>query len=358
MAKLEWKGNVWNWETSHRWIDRDQERHPRKALIHPSTRVFTMGSCFAQNVAHFLRTRKVNATSFPETTHYNTFSSLQDLKHILEGPVYTEKDMWQTPDGRWANPFRKPSYRAQSLPELMAWTHRVDQEAKKNLLAADIVVITLGGTELWRHPQTKKVYLTIPFPDLFNSKMPGLAEPHNMTFQENYAAMEECYFLIQKHVPHAHLIFTVSPNRMSFTITDKDVVNATSYGKSTLRSSVGELVDHYNPDGKGRLHYFHSYEIVCYSPFPTDLYEKDQRHVSNLAVAHVMNEFIYLFGSPELQNDAEREYSTQILADRAIDLHVKSMPLKLRVKRTMVRTLKIVKMDRAALALYGSLRKG
>ena len=90
--KLSRKGSVWDWYQYHMWANRDQSGCPRMALIGKETAIFTMGSCFAQNVARYLSQRGLNAVAFPETVHFNIRSTLQDLKHMLVSPQYSAQD--------------------------------------------------------------------------------------------------------------------------------------------------------------------------------------------------------------------------------------------------------------------------
>jgi len=346
--KLTRKGYTWDWERFHKWKHRESSRHPHYGLIGKNTKVFTMGSCFAQNVAWFLESKGIPAHSFPETTHYNVVSIYQDLKHLLEGHVYDDEDMLTTDDGIYANPFRKPTYRAKSLDELRAWNRAVDDRAKVYLKEADVIIITLGGTEVWRHPKTRKVYLTIPYPDVFNSRKNEVAEYYNLSFLQNANTLEDIYAMLRRHVPQAHIIMTLSPNRMTFTVSDKDVVLATCQGKSILRAAVGELTDKYQEN----LSYFHSYELVEYATYPSDLLDDQQRHVNSFAVSVVMNEFMKSYAQKEVFDKTEYEMIRTMLKERALDLHIRDISFQKRMKHVLLRVLRFLKLKRLALNLY------
>jgi hypothetical protein len=310
-----------------------------------------MGSCFAQNVAGYLNINKgIAAFHFPETTHYNTVSTLQELKHLLVEPQYDRQDMWVTEEGIYAHPFRRPGFRASSYGKLKQWSDTISSQASKLLSEADIIIITLGGTEVWRHPKTKKVYLTIPFPDIFNHQMPEIAEFHNLTFQENYTALEEIYFLVRKYIPKAHIIFTVSPNRMTFTVSEKDVTLATCQGKSTLRAAVGELTDKY----RDHLHYFHSYEIVEFATFPHLFFDHQQRHVSSFAVTVIMNEFVRFFCTEELEDKSEYHLVQKMIKDQTPQYHIEHGHIISisRIHRFVIKALQRLRMNRLANIIY------
>ena len=351
-AVLQHKGYTWNWTRFHKWSDRTAPIAPELKLITRHSRVFGMGSCFADNVVRYLtRDMGVNASSFEESRFYDPVSMLQAVKHLLVEPQYGRDDMWTTEDGLYANPFRNPRFRAKSYEELDAWSTRIETSAAQKLKAADLIVMTLGGTESWRNPRTLKTYLTLPFPDVFNAQMPGIAEFHNLSFAECYAALEEIYLLLRRHCPEAHIVFTVSPVRLTFTVSEKDVTVATCQGKSTLRAAAGELTDKY----RDHLHYFQSYEIVEYGPADANLFGPDGAHVTDLAVALVMNQFAHQFLDAELRNSAAFELTSSMLRKHDFEHLAAVRPVDLRYP--IIRLLRTLGLEQAALILYQRLRK-
>ncbi len=299
---LEHKGHTWNWSQYHKWSERSGQlypfRHPELGIVGKDSTFFCMGSCFADHVAEYLRhTLGIPASSFGESRFYDTTSVLQTARHLLDGPQYDWSEMWVTDEGKFAHPFRNPRYRADTLDELKAWSDRIEDEARAALRAADFVVITLGGTETWRDPVTKKAFVTMPFPDVFDTLLAaGGAEFYDVSYAENYANLEQIYLTIREHAPQAQLIYTVSPIRMTFTVSGKDVAVVTSQSKSVLRAAAGELADRYRDDG---LHYFHSYEVIQYAPPGHTFFNPDDIHVSALGVRTVMHEFARCYIRPE-----------------------------------------------------------
>lgn len=322
------KGNTWNWTQYHKWKERENKKIPQLELINKNTKIFGIGSCFAQNVIKFLAGKNVNGQFFPGGRYYDTASMCQEFIHLLEKPVFEENDIWKTDQGEFAHPFRDPRYRTKSVEELMKWSEDIDEKTRKLFFEADLIVMTLGGTEVWRHPVTKKVYATIPFPDVFNTQMPEIAECHTLSFNEVYSQLEKIYQLIRAHNPKANIIFTVSPHRMTFTVSDKDVELATCQGKSTLRAAIGELVDQY----KENLYYFHSFEIVEYCKYPELFFDDQMRHVNDHAINTIMNEFLHYFCAKELHNERERSMLKQAMNER--DAFILAESVKSRKKLT------------------------
>ena len=246
------------------------------------------GSCFADHVVGFLTSEVgIEANSFAQSRFYDPASILQTIRHLFVEPQYGKEDLFRTDEGQWAYPFRNPRFRADSYEELKEWSDGIEAHARAGLESADLIILTLGGIETWRHAKTRKSYITIPFPDVFNGQMPDIAEFHVMTFEEVFRALEEIVEILFGAVPPANIVITVSPIRMAFTTSRQDVTLATSHGKSILRAAVGELTRQH----REQVHYFHSYEIVQYAPPELHLFAPDNSHVSELAVNMVMHEF-------------------------------------------------------------------
>lgn len=349
--KLTRRGNVWNWTQFHKWKEKENSKIPRIPLIKKDTKIFTIGSCFAQNLAKYFEAKNQHVHHFPQTIHFFTLSILQELKHLLIEPQYTMDDLWITEDKQYANPFRKPSFRTKTMEEMGKYSKAIEDQARSYLLEADVIIITLGGTEIWRNPNTKKPYLTIPYPEIFNDQMPELAEFHNLTFQENYAALEEIYFLLRKYVPQADIIMTVSPNRLTFTVSKKDIVLANCQGKSVLRAALGELTDKYQKN----LYYFHSYELIEYSDHPIDFFDDEQRHVNTFAVTMIMNEFMKRFAVDELFDKSEYSLINQMVKERTGQSHVRSISLKRRILEITVKWLQVLGLYGIALNVYNRM---
>jgi hypothetical protein len=143
---------------------------------------------------------------------------------------------------------------------------------------------------------------------------------------------------------------TVSPVRLTFTVTGKDVTVATSQSKSTLRAAAGELTDRFSD----HLHYFQSYEIVGYAPAGTNFFTKDDIHVTDVAVAVVMNQFAREFVSSALRAASGYELVQAMIRDGNIAQleSVKRPDLRYGV----IRVLRSIGMEKMALRVYQRLR--
>jgi len=346
---LHHKGYSWNWHRSHKWGDWKNSPLSSIPLIREGTKVFSMGSCFADNVVRFLsRECGIDASAFGESRFYDPASMLQTSRHLLENPQYAASEYFRTADGQWAHPFRNPRYRAKTEKEINDWTSLIENDARRKLTGANVIVLTLGGTETWRDPNTQKTYITIPFPDVFNVESnKHRMEFHNLSYEETRDAIQSLIDVIQRGCPNADIILTVSPIRMTFTCTDMDVRVATSRSKSVLRAAVDAVLDK-KPQ---RVHYFHSYEIVNYAPSASAFFAEDGIHVTDHAVKRVMHEFSRQFIDNSVLDRTGFFLTEEMLQRGESDMAVNTVD-RIDFQLLIVRLLRTFHLEKTALTLY------
>ena len=158
------------------------------------------------------------------------------------------------------------------------------EESKKMFTSADIVIFTLGLTEIWESKKRGIVASTNPFK---HYKLPDDFKFRVSRFNENLENLKYSYEILKKHNKNLKFLVTVSPVHLLATYRDDlDVISASCNSKSTLRSVADEFKD---IDG---VTYFPSYEIASIAAgldgvnaFP------DNHHVSKKVVNHIMQTF-------------------------------------------------------------------
>lgn len=293
MPTLTSRYGQWQLPHFHRWEERDAAyRCARVPLIRRDTRIATIGSCFAEEVAKAMERLGLNGTANPTGRVYDTPSIRQEMQRNFGVPTACDDEpLWHTSQG-WIHPFKHPQHRFPTEQELRHWSDDCDRRARELFTAADVFVITLGLIECWRQPRTGCVYRHIPHPDVF----PQLdVQLHRASVSEMLADLAEIRRLIRGHT-HAVIILTVSPVPLHATFTDRDVRVANTESKCRIRAAASEFVEQF-PD----VHYFHSYELVSAAEHPGEFIKADGRHVQPRAVDYIVNQFLRTFGDSELQ---------------------------------------------------------
>ena len=268
-------------------------------LIDKSSKVLALGSCFALRVKEFLLANGYGVLNegdlqpqvvhgrkeFDPRIYYNTFCIRYEFERVTGDFLQNENDFWE-PRDNVARVFQDPYRRmlcAIDREGLWNRIREVDQQMRQHILTADLVIITLGLTEVFFQPQNDNAICAAP-------GYCGGGGAHTTfrctEYPENFENLDRVVQILQQVNPKAHLLLTVSPVPLGNTFaphTDHAIANTES--KSVLRAVAGALVRKYD-----HVHYFHSYELVMHSA-RSDVFLDDGRHVKPDYVSGIMQEF-------------------------------------------------------------------
>jgi hypothetical protein len=273
-------------------------------FLNSQDRIFTMGSCFAVEIRKALTERgydtypKYDEIEFdPQTqmlaklperdnvNHYNTFVIMQEFELALEGNYYDLKDLVDLGGTdssgssrkvmRFQDPYRKMLF-STTETGIVDLSGRVTDCIRSAIREADVYVITLGLTEVWRNERNGLYVNQAP-------KSPGKDFVFvASTFQQNYDNLARVCSLVAKHFPNKRIVLTVSPVPLTKTFTTDDVVVANTLSKSTLRAVAGQIAKDFS-----NATYWPSYEIAL----ARDLFEEDGRHVRQEGIKLIVEQF-------------------------------------------------------------------
>lgn len=298
MAKLTGKLGTWELPHLHMWEEREVlPRFEPSALVDRKTKIATIGSCFASELVRALKARDFSIGMHAGGLFYNTGSIRQEIERTFGGgwPERNDEPLWRLKDGSFVDPFN--SY-VKSYPQENALRDAraaIDREADALFKNADLIIMTLGLTETWYSRRTGNVFRQLPHADVYSDAM---TEFRGMGFQENFDNLERSFKAIRASTK-AQVLITVSPVPLHATFTEHDVRVANMISKSTLRTVAYEFCRAH----AGQVHYFHSYEIVACADRQQDVMREDGRHVNERGVALIMNEFLRMYGTPEVRPD-------------------------------------------------------
>ena len=301
------KSRLGDWELDHAqaWSERQLViEAPARRIIGPTTKVATIGSCFAAELAAMMGEVGVTGAMHPGGLFYSTATIRQELERIAGGwPERTTEPLWPVGDG-WIDPFR--DYKVTYPDEAVLLEERAAADAAADALFrdAEVVVVTLGLIETWLSSRSGSTYRQIPHPVAF----PTLgARFHRLTVGEMLDDLERIRRVITEDLG-ATMIVTTSPVPLHTTFTALDVRVANTESKSRIRAAVSEFVDRHQD-----VQYFHSYEMVVTAERQSDYFREDGRHVQRPAVRYIISEFLRLFADPVLQlGDVDTSWLTPI----------------------------------------------
>ena len=254
--------------------------------LDPGTPIASIGSCFAEEFAHYMIEKKFNylkteKSRLGASANWGRVYTIPNLSQIVDYTLddayplvieKTERRSSKKEEKGWFDPLRdlSPLHQDQEKARAEIQTHR--QASLKVFKEARILVITLGQNEGW-HDQTNGL--------IWAQRPPGdilAAGADRFTFQTfKQPAIQE---LMRQSLtklfnlnPGMRVILTVSPVPAYATFHKKPVITGSFANKCLLRLVAGEIADEF----KGRVYYFPSFEIVlAYNPFS---YKADNRHV-------------------------------------------------------------------------------
>lgn len=313
----------WDLDHVHSWSERSLEiRSERVLLVRPTTRVATIGSCFAAELAQMMDVVGIQGAMHPGGLFYSAATIRQEMERIAGGwPERAAEPAWPVREGL-VDPFRDYDTIYADDAALLAARAAADTAADDVFRSAGVVVVTLGLIETWRSPTTSNTFRQIPHPATFESLQPVF---HRLTVRDMVEDLVRIRAVIRDHLG-AEMVVTVSPVPLHATFTALDVRVANMESKSRIRAAVSEFVDAH-PD----VHYFHSYEMVMTAERQSDYFREDGRHVHRHAVKYIISEFLDRFADPSLHlTDVDSSWLTPI--EKTAPVPAKQAPLPSRPK--------------------------
>ena len=311
-------------QASHfEWI----KEHLKSDLkINKDTKIISMGSCFAREIKDWLLDNDFNyllyeqnknpwlscemypgdegrLPSFHGSVAWERVYNTMTFKQIMEYSFFSEKEIELDLKSRlYKTVGLLANHNAHIVADLKRTrvTYANIQTAKEDvrehiynsklaLLEADLIIYTLGFTEIW---SSEERGFTLPiYPRGTHS---GYNPPDDFrfipsTFLENYENIKDGIRVLKKNNPNIKILLSVSPVHLNKTFRkDIDVVSASCASKSILRSVVDQVCAE-----EEDIYYFPSYEIVnILAPLQgMRAYKDDGHHVQRNIVKTIMEIF-------------------------------------------------------------------
>jgi hypothetical protein len=169
------------------------------------------------------------------------------------------------------------------------------QLVRDTLLATDVLIVTLGLSEVWYDRATEEpLWRALPIDQFDPERHVFRVETTAQTFQW----LETIERLRARHVPDMKIIFTVSPVPLGATFRPVSAITANSASKAIVRAALDEFLRSHPEELGSNLFYFPSYELV--GSYFIDPYESDNRHITSTVAAGIIRYFVEHYCSADL----------------------------------------------------------
>ena len=237
--------------------------------IDHSSKIFALGSCFAEHISERLARAKFTVTTNPFGVLFNPLSIANALERLESARSFAVCDIEAGRDAFFSFDAHS-SLDGRTQTEAFANLNRAVAQGAKALHEADWVILTFGTA--WVYENEGRVVANC-------HKQPASGFQRRRL---SVAEITERYKLLFEGVLRdKKVILTVSPVRHI-----GDGLQENSVSKATLRLAVEELVTKYE-----NAHYFPSYEILIDDLRDYRYYAEDLAHPSKVAVDYVWERF-------------------------------------------------------------------
>lgn len=263
-------------------------------LVDRDTPIGSIGSCFAAEIKRYLQERDFNYVQTATGKHaewgsaawdrvFNTGQLRQEFERAL-GTFDPVERLWPLAKGGFGDPYRK-SVRFASVEEAEIELEEHRRTAREAFLAVEVMIVTVGLTEIWYNREDGSVFNQVPPVEVFDEDRHGYRVADVAENKENILA---AWKLLSAANPGAKMILTVSPVPLRATFRNENVISANAQSKATLLAAVREVVDTTDD-----VYYHPSYEIT--TTVVPEGFEEDNRHVRREVVDEIMKVFEHNF---------------------------------------------------------------
>src|SRR6185437_8199300 len=239
---------------------------PSIFTIDHSTKIVSVGSCFADVIGGKLEDSKFKVVKNPFGIIYNPVSILKTFQLILNKESLSD-DSYLEHDGIWYNYHLHSQVNASTKEELVTTIKDITEGAHEFTSKAQLVIITLG---------TSFVYRRITYNDIVANchKVPAAQFKKGLlSLDAIKESLNQLIELLRTVNSNVNILFTVSPVRHI-----KDTVLLNNVSKSLLRVGIHEVCEKHT-----NTHYFPAFELMMDDLRDYRFYKEDMIHPTALA---------------------------------------------------------------------------
>lgn len=263
----------------------------RGAIDH-SSRVWTIGSCFADNIGDRMLAEGFDIEVNPLGTLYNPLSILNSIAALVEGKVYTPADFFPH-EGKFRSYDFHSIYSRPTAEEAAELVNSRLTQLREGLPQLSTLILTFGSARCFRLKSTGQAVANC------HKQHPDLFRVDDLSVETCVEAISETISLMTRVCPElSRVILTVSPIRHK------------TYGLHTDKLSKATLLlacERVRQSDPSLILYFPSYEIMMDDLRDYRFYASDMVHPSEVAVDYIYDLFSRTFYSdPTIREAASR----------------------------------------------------
>ena len=265
---------------------------PSRPLFSKSSKILTVGSCFARNFRKWLLQRDYPVVNITVPEQLNNSLAVRGFFDWS----FTGNDQ-----------LAKAGYQVNQQREIYQFGDGIDSGVYRDVLKnIDGAIITFGLGEIWRDKITKDVFWHAIPEHVFDADR---HEPIASGTDWNVANMKATIDLLREHVGDIPIIFTLSPVPLNATFRGKTVWEADCVSKSVLRTALDVVMSEKPPN----VYYWPAFEMVRwvgahlgYSTFSwrddpdvSPGFTCDAQHPRQGVIKHITDAFHRYYYAPE-----------------------------------------------------------
>lgn len=248
---------------------------PQPGLAAHGRKIWTVGSCFADEIGRRMADALFDIRVNPLGTLYNPSSIATMLCRVAQGRLYTEADLFRH-NGMWHCMDFHSSFSSTNREDTLELINRTMTELHDELPELDLLMITFGSARAFIDNTTGQVAANC-------HKLPS-ARFEVRDLNANQIATEFAHTLatLRNTAPELKMLYTVSPIRHK-----AYGFHADRLSKANLLIATDRLCA---ADAKAR--YFPAYEIMNDELRDYRFYAADMIHPSDVAADHIYRRFL------------------------------------------------------------------
>ena len=234
-----------------------------------SSQIFSVGSCFAENISKKFDYFKLKNTANPFGILFHSLAIEKMLEKSVKEIPFTEKDIFYYNE-LWHCFDVHSEFSQTDKNELLKKLNQTLSQTKFYLEKATHIIITLGTSWVYRYSQTNKIVANC-------HKVP------QKEFTKELLSVEQITKSLESIIsffPDKKIIFTISPVRHI-----KDGFFENNVSKSHLFSAINNI--HFNDN----INYFPSYEIIMDELRDYRFFSEDMLHPNQTAIDYIWEKF-------------------------------------------------------------------